>query len=113
MTKSLANKICLKEHLYMLSRVECTPIQNHLDDFNFTIFNLECPNVKIEDEDKPILSVVPLPASDKHFKEILLYGNNGTLSFEDVKANLLSKEIFSLQVRAEKGEGLLVKGESF
>ena len=73
---------------------------------------METTDVKIEDEDKPILLVVLLPASDKHFKEILLYGNNGTLSFED-KANLLSKEIFSLQVRAEKGEGLSVKGESF
>ena len=35
------------------------------------------------------------------------------MSFEDVKANLLSKEKFDLEVSAEKGEGLSVRGESF
>ena len=38
---------------------------------------------------------------------------NDTLSFEDVKASLLYKEKFDLEVRAENGKDLLVKGESF
>ena len=92
---------------------ESTPIQNHLDEFNSIILDLESLDVKIIDEDKVIFLVLSLPASYKHFKEILLYNNNGTLSFEDVKANLLSKEKFDLKIHARKGEGLLVKGEFF
>ena len=57
--------------------------------------------------------VVSLPASYKHFKEILLYSNNDILSFEDVNANLFSNEKFNLEVHPEKGEGLSVRGESF
>ena len=43
----------------------------------------------------------------------MLHSNNDTLSFEDVKANLLSKEQFDLEVRVKKGEGLSVRGELF
>ena len=57
--------------------------------------------------------VVSFPSSYKHFKEILLYSNNDTLSFEDVKSNLLSKEKFDLEVRSDdKAEGLFVRGRS-
>lgn len=69
--------------------------------------------MKLKDEDKGILLVVSLPASYKHFKKKLLYNNKNTLSFEDVNANLLSKEKFDLEVRTKKGEGLLVRGKSF
>ena len=42
-----------------------------------------------------------------------MYGNNDTLSFEDVKSNLLSKEKFDLEVHSEdKGEGLSVRGRT-
>jgi len=37
-----------------------TPIQNHLDDFNSIIFDLECKEVEIKDEDKAILLAVSL-----------------------------------------------------
>ena len=47
--------------------------------------------MKVEDEDKAILLVVSLPPSYKHFKEIMLHNNSNTISFEDVKSNLLSK----------------------
>ena len=54
---------------------EGNPIENHLDKFNYIIFDLEGLDVKIKDEDKVILLVVSLPPSYKHFKEILLYYN--------------------------------------
>ena len=60
MTKSLANKIRLKEHLHTSSMAESTPRQNHLDEFNSIIIDLESLDMKIEDEDKAILLVVPL-----------------------------------------------------
>ena len=113
MTKSPINKISLKEHLYMFSMAEDTPIQNNLHDFNFDIIDLESLDVTLEDEDKAILFVVLLSASCKHFKEILLDTNNDTLSFEDVKANLLSKETFDFEVCAEKRWSLISEGWIF
>ncbi|KAE9601143.1 putative RNA-directed DNA polymerase [Lupinus albus] len=98
MTKSLANKFHLKERLYTFRMVEGTPIQTHLDDFNSIIIDLQNIDINIEDEDKVVLLVVSLPYTYKHFKEITLYGNNDTLSFEDVKSNLLSKEKFDLKL---------------
>ena len=38
----------------------------------------------------------------------MLYNNNDT-SFEDVKANLMSKEKFDLEAHTKKGEGLSVR----
>ena len=72
MTKSLANKIRLKERLYTFKMAEGTPVQKLLIDFNSIIVDLESIDVKIEDKDKAILLVVFLPSSYKHFKEILL-----------------------------------------
>ena len=69
--------------------------------------------VKIEDEDKAMLLVVSLSPSYKHFKEILLYRNNDAISFEDVKANLSSKEKYDLEVHSDdKAEGLSIRGRS-
>ena len=49
-----------------------TSIQNHLDEFNSIITDLESLDVKTKDEDKAILLVVSLLPSYKHFKEIIL-----------------------------------------
>ena len=111
MTKNLANKLCLKERLYTIHMAEGTSIQSHFNEFNSIIVDLESLDVKIDDEDKAILLVVSLPPSFKHFKEIMLYGNHTSLSFENVKSNLLSKEKFDVDSRSEsKGEGLIVRG---
>jgi len=62
-TKSLTNKIRLKERLYTFKMTEGTPVQKHLNDFNSITVDLENLDVKIEDEDKAILLVVSLPSS--------------------------------------------------
>ena len=112
MTKSLANKIRLKEILYTFRMAEGTPVQKHLNKFNSILIDLESLDVKIENEDKAILLVVLLPPSYKHFKEIMLYSNSNTISFEDVKSNLLSKEKFDLDIHADSAEGLAVRGKT-
>jgi len=61
MTKSLTNKIRLKEMLYTFRMAEGTPVQKHLNEFNSILVDLESLDVKIEDEDKVILLVVSLP----------------------------------------------------
>ena len=110
MTKSLANKIRLKERLYAFRMAEGTPIQKHLNDFNSIIVDLKSLDVKVEDEDKAILLVVSLPLSYKHFKEIMLYSNADTISFEDVKSNLLSKQKFDHDIHTDSATGLVVRG---
>ena len=106
MMKSLTNKIRVKEW-YIIQMAEGTSIRTHLNEFNYILIDLKNRDVKIKDEDKPILLVVCLSPSYKPYKEILLYINNETLSFEDVKFNLKSKEKFDLEVRSDdKVEGL-------
>jgi hypothetical protein len=61
MTKSLANKLYLKERLYTIRMLEGTSIQSHLNEFNSICADLESLDVKIDDEDKTILLVVSLP----------------------------------------------------
>ncbi|KAG6499814.1 hypothetical protein ZIOFF_039606 [Zingiber officinale] len=113
MTKSLANKLRLKDRLYLLRMQEGTPIQSHLDEFNSIIIDLENLDIKIEDEDKAVLLIVSLPRTYKHFKEIMLYGNRETISLEDVKSNLMSKEKFDADSSpGETAEGLMVRGRN-
>jgi hypothetical protein len=110
MTKSIANKLRLKERLYIIRMSEGTSMQSHLNEFNSIIVDLESLDVKIDDEGKTILLVVSLPPSFNHFKEIMLYGNHTSLSFENVKSNLLSKEKFDVDFHSEsKGEYLIVR----
>jgi hypothetical protein len=61
MTKSLANKLRLKERIYTIHMAKGTSIQSHLNEFNLVIVYLESLDVKIDDEDKAILLVVSLP----------------------------------------------------
>ncbi|GKE13137.1 hypothetical protein Tco_1416688 [Tanacetum coccineum] len=107
MTKSLANKLRLKDRLYTLHMKPGTSVQDHLDEFNTIPIDLENLDVDIDDEDKAVLLVISLPASYKHFKEIILYGNRETLSFDDVKSALLSKQNYDDDVEPESAEGLL------
>jgi len=86
-----------------------TPVQKHLNDFNSIIVELESLDVKVEDEDKAILLVVSLPPSYKHFKGIMLYSNSDTISFEDVKSNLLSKEKFDHDIHTDATMCLVVR----
>jgi hypothetical protein len=61
MTKSLANKLRLKERIYNIRMAEGTSIQSLLNEFNSICVDLESLDVKIDDEDKVILLVVSLP----------------------------------------------------
>ena len=92
--------------------VEGTSVQKHLNDFNLIVVDIESLDVKIEDEDKAILLVVSLLPSYKHFKEIMLDSNSDTISFEDVRSNLLSKEKFDRDIHTDSVEGLVVRGRT-
>ena len=54
MTRSLANKIRRKEHMYTFSMAKGTPIQTHLDEFNFIITDIKSLVMKLKDESNAI-----------------------------------------------------------
>nr|GEU55404.1 retrotransposon protein, putative, Ty1-copia subclass [Tanacetum cinerariifolium] len=89
-----------------------TYVQDHLEEFNTILIDLENLDVDIDDVDKAVLLVISLPASYKHFKEIMLYGNRETLSFDDVKSTLLSKQKYDDNVETESGKGSVARGQS-
>jgi len=51
MTKSLANKFYMKQKLYTFKMPIGRALEDHLDDFNKIILDLENIEIKIDDED--------------------------------------------------------------
>nr|GEW48417.1 putative ribonuclease H-like domain-containing protein [Tanacetum cinerariifolium] len=113
MTKSLTNKLQLKDRLYIFRMKPGTSVHNYLGEFNIILIDLVNLDVDIDDEDKVVLLVISLPASYKHFKKIMLYENRETLLFDDVKSALLSKQKYDDDVEPESGKGLVARGQSF
>ena len=76
--------------LYTLQIEEGSSLENHIDNFNRIILDLEDINVKLEDEDKAIILSSSLPPSYEHFIDTLLYGRQ-SITMVDVKDSLSSK----------------------
>ena len=74
MTKSLVNRLYLKQALYSFKMSEDKVLAELLDMFNKLILDLENIDVTISDEDQALLLLCALPKSHVHFKETLLYG---------------------------------------
>ncbi|KAH9681570.1 Integrase catalytic domain-containing protein [Citrus sinensis] len=113
MKKSLTHKLFLKKRLYTFFMKENVSIQEHIDVFNKIILDLEgVENIKICDEDKAFFLLSSLPKSYEGFVDTMLYGRT-TLTLEDVKAFLCSKEIqrHSGDLEQNPGERLMAKVE--
>nr|GEW11025.1 retrovirus-related Pol polyprotein from transposon TNT 1-94 [Tanacetum cinerariifolium] len=88
MTKSLANKLRLKDRLYTFRMKPGTSVQDHLDEFNTILIDLE------------------------NLDKSCYMANRETLSFDDVKSALLSKQKYDDDVEPESGERLVARGRS-
>ena len=55
MTKSLTNKLLLKQRLFSLRMKEGMPLKEHLDELNSILMDLKNVEVKIEDEDAALI----------------------------------------------------------
>ena len=112
MTKSLVNRLYLKQALYSFKMIEDKVLAEQLNMFNKLIVDLENINVKIDDEDQGLLLLCALPRTHAHFKETLLYGRK-SLTFVEFQSALCSKD--SSEWKEHKlltvGEGLVVKGK--
>jgi len=103
MTKSLAHRQFHKQQLYSFKMVESKTVTEQLTKFNKILDDLENIEVKLEDEDKAILLLCALPRSFESFKDTMLYGKEGTVTLEEVKAALRTMELTkSKDLRADE-----------
>ena len=110
-TKSLANRLVLKQHLFTFRMNEGELLRDHISQFITLLNDLKNVEVHIDDEDQAMLLLCSLPSSYKSFRETLIYGRD-KLSFEDVKGHLLSRDKldneFDLNSKADRQASVLV-----
>ena len=82
LTKSLQNKLLLKQHLFALNMQEDTPLKDHLDRLNSILLELRNIDVKVEDVD--VLLLVSLPLSYKNSVESFIM-DKVTVTLEEVR----------------------------
>uniref|UniRef100_A0A2N9FEH3 CCHC-type domain-containing protein n=1 Tax=Fagus sylvatica TaxID=28930 RepID=A0A2N9FEH3_FAGSY len=110
MSKSLTNKLHLKQKLYGLKMTEGADLKQHINTFKQIISDMLRIDIKFEDEDKAMMLLTSLPASYEHMVTTLLYGKE-TLELEEVSEALLDHYQWKYKDSAESsGEGLVVKG---
>ena len=92
MTKSLTNKLLLKQRLFSLRMKEGSSLKEHLDALNSILMDLKNVEVKIEDEDAALVLLVSLPPSFESFVSSFVVGKD-TITLEDVRSSLHSREL--------------------
>lgn len=91
MSKTLTQKVYLKQKLYGLKMQEGSNLAEHINVFNQVIADLVKVEVKVDDEDRAIILLCSLPGSYEHLVTTLTYGKE-SIKVEDVVAALLSHE---------------------
>ena len=92
MTKSLTNRLYLKQRLFTFHMKEGMSISNHLNEFTKIVIDLKNISVKVDDEDQAFILLCSLPPSYEYFVDILLYGRDD-IFVKNVNASLNSKEL--------------------
>ena len=109
MSKSLTNKLNLKQKLYELKMAKGADLVQHVHTFNKIISDLLWINIKFDDENKAMMLLSSLSASDKHLVTTLLWGKE-TLEFEEILGALLDHYQRKQNLGESSSEGLMVKG---
>lgn len=111
MTKSLANRLYMKQRLYSYKFTQDRGIGEQLDEFNKLLDDLENIDVKIEDEERAIMLLSALPKSFEHLKDAMLFGRETSVSIEEVQSALRAKELQKQndEKQGSSREGLNIK----
>uniref|UniRef100_A0A0D2ZRY6 CCHC-type domain-containing protein n=1 Tax=Brassica oleracea var. oleracea TaxID=109376 RepID=A0A0D2ZRY6_BRAOL len=112
MTKSLTNKLLLKQRLFALRMQEDIELRDHLDKLNLILLELRNIDVKVEDEDVALILLVSLPNSFENFVQSFIVGKD-TLRLEEVRSALHSRELrhkASSSGTDNQASGLFVSG---
>ncbi|CAL1376211.1 unnamed protein product [Linum trigynum] len=92
MTKSLTNKLHMKQRVFSLRMEEGTPLRNHLDQLNTILLDLRNIDVKVDGEDAALILLVSLPQSYENFVDSSIAGKD-SLTLEDVRSALHTREV--------------------
>ena len=92
MTKSLTNKLLLKQRLFALRMQEGIELRDHLDKLNSILLELHNIDVKVEDEGAALILLVSLPKSFENFVQSFIVGKD-TVRLEEVRSALHSREL--------------------
>lgn len=114
MTKSLANRLFLKQRLYSYKMADDKNITGQIGEFVKILDDLENIEVKLDEEDKALILLSALPRSFENFRDAMLYGREQTISLEEVQSAIHSKELQrQLQANTQpRGESLNVRGRT-
>jgi len=111
MSKTLTNKLYLKQKLYGMKMQEGNDLAQHVNIFNQIITDIAQLDVKIEDEDRAIILLCSLPSSYEHIVTTLTYGKE-TIKVEEIVAALLAH--YQRKQNAgesySQGDSLYIKG---
>lgn len=93
LTKSLANRLYMKQRLYSYRFTEDKSAIEQLGDFNKAIDDLENIDATIGDEDKAILLLNALPKSYEQMRDAIMYGRDKTITLSEVQSALRAKDL--------------------
>ncbi|KAL8544381.1 hypothetical protein ACS0TY_004791 [Phlomoides rotata] len=102
-TKSVPNKLYVKQKLLNFRMSEDKNLSEQLDTFNRYVDDLEDLDVKLEDEDKALMLLNALPRSLENFKDAVLFGSQDGVSYDGVLAAVKTK-ILRVQGRDAKAD---------
>ncbi|KAL8509344.1 hypothetical protein ACS0TY_016521 [Phlomoides rotata] len=102
-TKSVSNKLYVKQKLLDFRMSEDKNLSEHLDTFNRYVDDLEDLDVKLEDDDKALMLLNALPRSLENFKDAVLFGRQDQVSYDNMLAAVKTK-ILRVQGRDSKAD---------
>lgn len=92
MTKSLINRLYLKQQLYTLRMHEGILVKDYFSEFEKIVMSLKNIGVKLNDENLALILLCSLPCSFVHFVDTMSFSRY-IICFKDVKISLNSNEL--------------------
>ncbi|KAL8476571.1 hypothetical protein ACS0TY_029029 [Phlomoides rotata] len=102
-TKSVSNKLYVKQRLLYFRMSEDKNLNEQIDTFNRYVDDLEDLDVKLEDDDKTLMLLNDLPKSLENFKDDVLFGRQDQVSYDGVLVAIKTK-ILRVQGRGSKAD---------
>jgi hypothetical protein len=110
-SKSLVNKIFVRNKLYNLRMRDRDSVAEHMNTFNSMVSQLVSIEMKISDEDTCIGLMCSLPDSWDSLA-VAIGSNTTTLKFDEVVSYLLSEEMRRKNMEGQSTDALFARGRS-
>lgn len=111
LTKTLTNKLYLKERFFGFKMDTTKDLEQNLDEFNRATIDLMNIGEKIDDENKAIILLNSLPESYNEIKNAIKYGRDN-LTMEIVVNALRSRDLEVKKVSSKEGEAHFSRGRT-